>query len=169
MRGTLRLGSILMTLGTAVFLFLSPGSSPVLAGVGSMITGFGMGLLNVTVILLVQGSVGWRKRGSATASNVFSRNLGSTLGATVLGMVLNLGIHAYPGATPEGVRRLLEHSATAATLEEHRLLRTALNHGLHLTFWCVVLLSLLTVVAALFIPERSLTDLSGGMEIGEGG
>ncbi|MBB5537641.1 hypothetical protein [Rhizobium giardinii] len=34
----------------------------------------------------------WSERGSATASNVFSRNLGSTLGAAILGAVLAYGL-----------------------------------------------------------------------------
>ena len=54
--------------------------------------GFGMGLLSTASIVLIQDIVTWAQRGSATASNVFARNLGSTLGAAALGAVLNFGL-----------------------------------------------------------------------------
>jgi EmrB/QacA subfamily drug resistance transporter len=151
MRKTLRLGSLLMVAGSVVFLFLTPQSSPVLAGFGSMVMGFGMGLLNISVILLVQGSVGWAQRGSATASNVFSRNLGSTLGAAVLGSVLNFSLKAS-GVSASGLQNVLEHA------EQYR---PVLNRGLHLTFLCVVALSVSTLLLSLLIPDRSLEELSG--------
>jgi EmrB/QacA subfamily drug resistance transporter len=163
MRGTLRVGSVLMVAGSAIFLFLQPDSSPTLAGAGSMVVGFGMGLLNVTVILMVQGSVGWRQRGSATASNVFSRTLGSTLGAAVLGSVLNLSLKSHPGVSAEGIRQLLE-SRTAVD----PALLAALHQGLHLTFWCVVVLGIVTVAVALFIPSRELADLGGAADAATG-
>ncbi|WP_438810877.1 hypothetical protein, partial [Serratia marcescens] len=51
-----------------------------------------MGLISVTSVVLVQESVEWSMRGSATASIIFSRSLGNTLGATTLGAILNIGI-----------------------------------------------------------------------------
>ena len=63
--------------------------------------GFGMGLISLTSIVLVQDSVEWSMRGSATASIIFSRSLGNTLGATVLGAVLNIGI-AHFGSGESG-------------------------------------------------------------------
>jgi EmrB/QacA subfamily drug resistance transporter len=162
MRGTLRLGSGLMVAGALLFLLLNRASSPILAGAGSMVTGFGMGLLTVTCVIMIQGSVGWAQRGSATASNVFSRNLGSTLGATVLGMALNFGLQGYGhGVTPESIRQLLEHHENAA---DRPVLRAALAHGLHLTFWCVFVLSAITVALAFLIPKREMHELTGGAD-----
>jgi multidrug resistance protein len=164
MRGTLRLGSVLMVAGSAVFLLLRPDASPMIAGAGSMIVGFGMGLLNVTVILLVQGSVGWSQRGSATASNVFSRTLGSTLGAAVLGSVLNLSLRSHPGVSPEGIRQLLDTRGAP-----NQAMLSALDQGLHLTFWCVLAIGVVTVAVALFIPSRELGDLNAGVSSAGGG
>lgn len=156
MRGTLRLGSAFIVAGSGVLVMLSPSSSPFLAGAGSLVVGFGMGLLNVTVILLVQGSVGWAQRGSATAANIFARNLGSTLGAAVLGSVLNYTLMRQPGITPQVVRSLLEQNSGAGT---HR---DALQAALHATFWVAFALSAITLVIALFIPARELHELAGG-------
>jgi EmrB/QacA subfamily drug resistance transporter len=162
MRATLRIGGALLVLGSIGLLFLNPKSSPFWAGASSFVIGFGMGLYTVTCILLIQGSVGWKQRGSATASNVFARNLGSTLGATVLGMILNFGLRGYQGGvSPEAVRGLLEQpeGARASTL-----VQGALAHGLHLTFWGVLVLSLITAGLALRIPDRQLHELTGGAD-----
>ncbi len=78
---------------------LSPESSPVLAGVGSLVMGFGMGIVSVSSLILIQEIVKPSERGSATASNLFSRNLGSTLGAAMFGAVLNYGL-AHAVASP---------------------------------------------------------------------
>ncbi|MDA4630959.1 MFS transporter, partial [Escherichia coli] len=91
-RRTLRAGSLMFPIGASFLLFLTPESSPVPAGVGSFLMGFGMGLISVTSVVLVQESVEWSMRGSATASIIFSRSLGNTLGATTLGAILNIGI-----------------------------------------------------------------------------
>ena len=111
LRGPLLLGAALLPLGAVLFLLLAPGVSPVVAGIGSVIMGLGMGFLTSSAIILIQDSVGWAERGAATASNVFSRNLGSTLGATALGAVLNIALARYgaAGITPDRIRDLLEH------------------------------------------------------------
>lgn len=70
-------GALLLPLGAALFVLLTPQSSPVIAGIGSLVMGFGMGLLSVSSLVLIQEIVDWSQRGSATASNLFSRNLGA--------------------------------------------------------------------------------------------
>jgi EmrB/QacA subfamily drug resistance transporter len=159
MQNTLRLGSLMMIAGALVFPFLGPSSSPIMAGTGSLIMGFGMGLLNITCILYIQGSVDWKRRGSATASNVFSRNLGSTFGAAALGGVLNLGLHqAGANVNADDIRKLLGEGAIDPSQKE--VLQVALNGALHWTFWGMVGLSALTFILALLIPARQMHDLN---------
>ena len=65
----------------------------VVAGLGSMIVGLGMGLASSASIILIQEIVDWSERGSVTAPYLFARSLGSTFGATVFGCaVLNFGL-----------------------------------------------------------------------------
>ncbi len=152
LRPTMVAGGLLMPVGALVFPLLGPASSPVLAGVGSAVMGFGMGLLSTASLVLVQEIVDWSQRGSATASNIFSRNLGSTLGATALGLVLNLGLARAPGGvTADGIRRLLDTGTGPAAVPDEAV-RAALDAGLHLTFWAVLAISVLTVLVALFVP-----------------
>ncbi|TDK35037.1 MFS transporter [Rhizobium deserti] len=147
-------GAFLIPLGTIFLVLLSPSSSPILAGAGSLVMGIGMGLLNIGALILTQESVSWSQRGSATASNVFSRNLGSTLGAAVLGAVLTYGLaHSTNGQpiTPEQLRGLLDGTATA--LADGEAVRLALQQALHATFVVMLVIAVLIVPACLFIPR----------------
>ena len=154
LRATLLFGAALLPSGALAFVALGPGASPVVAGVGSIVMGFGMGFLTTSAIVIIQGSVGWAERGSATASNIFSRNLGSTLGATVLGGVLNLSL-AHPGqgtavVSFDQIRRLLDHPGSAAG---DAAVRSALGQSLHLTFLAVLLIAVLTLALATLVPS----------------
>lgn len=154
LRPIMIVGALVIPLGAALLTLLSPESSPILAGGGSLIMGFGMGLLNISALILTQESVGPTERGSATASNVFSRNLGSTLGAAVLGAVLTYGLaHAAGGQliTPDQLRALLNGSGLAAG--EIEPIRLALQGALHATFVTMLLMTLLIVPACLFIRK----------------
>jgi MFS family permease len=149
-RTTLLFGAALLPVGAMAFLLLTAETSPVIAGAGSIIVGLGMGFLSSSAIVMIQGSVGWAERGAATASNVFARNLGSTLGATVLGGVLNMSLATGGAATSyDKIRTLLEHPEGLAGSES---VRAALAHGLHLTFWGVFLTASLVLVFALMVP-----------------
>lgn len=154
LRPIMILGSLFIPVGTFLFVLLGPDSSPVLAGAGSLIMGFGMGLLNIGALILTQDSAGRAERGSATASNVFSRNLGSTLGAAVLGAVLSYGLsHATNGqlVTPEELRALL--NGTGALEAGAAGIRLSLQDALHATFEAMLLIALLIVPVCLLVPR----------------
>lgn len=154
LRRTLLAGCVLLPVGAAVFVVLAPDSSPITAAFGSLVMGCGMGLVSVTSLIMIQEIVPWSERGSATASNIFARNLGSTLGATVLGAVLNFGL-SRPGNTisSDQLRQLLEaqdkDGGTSGIL-------LALHDALHLTFGAMLLVSLVIVFMAVLVPPISI-------------
>ena len=153
LRRTLLFGAALLPLGAVAFLFMAPGVSPAVAGVGSTVMGFGMGFLSTSAIVIIQDSVGWGERGSATASNIFSRNLGSTLGATALGAVLNISLaHRGGGAGVhfDQIRQLLDHAQVGAGDDA---IRAALGQSLHLTFWAMFAIAASTLALATFVPS----------------
>ena len=155
LRNILIVGSVLMPAGAAVFVLLNPQSSPVIAALGSLVMGFGMGLVSVSSLILIQEIVDWSQRGSVTAANLFARNLGSTLGATVLGAVLNYGLaHAKGGrpVTSDELRQLLAMPHPAAAGGDTGL-GLVLQQSLHLTFWAMLGISLLIVVLAVLVPS----------------
>lgn len=150
LRPILIAGATLLPLGAIAFVVLSPTMSPLVAGLGSLVMGFGMGFFSTTAIVLIQDSVGWAERGAATASNMFARNLGSTLGATVLGAILNASLARGHAGSLEQIQQLLvRHGPTVDSLAS----RAALAHGLHLTFWGVFLIAATTLALSVFVPR----------------
>jgi EmrB/QacA subfamily drug resistance transporter len=157
LRQILIAGSVLVPTGTAVFVLLTPDSSPITAALGSLVMGFGMGLISVSSLVLIQELVDWSQRGSATASNIFARNLGSTLGATALGAVLNYGLtHANNGksVTSDQLRQILQAPDGMTTVDT--AIGLALQQSLNLTFWAMLLISLTIVFLALLVPPVEL-------------
>jgi MFS family permease len=121
--------------------------------------GLGMGFLSTAAIVIIQDSVAWAQRGAATASNIFARNLGSTLGATALGAVLNYRlVHpaSGPAVDPGQLRRLLDDPASLGAGGD--AIRDGLQHALHGTFWTVFAVALLTLVLSLFVPRITISD-----------
>jgi MFS family permease len=153
-RRVLIAGGLFVPAGAAIFIFLSAGGSPFLAGVGSMIVGFGMGLLSSASIMLIQEIVDWSERGTVTASFLFARSLGSTFGATIFGAVLNYGLrHAGSGGlvSSDQLRGLLDGAAPDDA--GSAAIRAVLEQSLHLTFLAMFAIALLTTVAAAFVPK----------------
>jgi len=152
-RSVLRLGGLLVPAGAVIFVFLNRESSPIVAGLGSLVVGLGMGLSSSASIILIQEIVDWSERGSATASFLFARSLGSTFGATVFGVVLNFGLlrSGQAGASSDELRQLLEGRGGQAPADAG--LRAALEQSLHLTFTSMFLVALM-VTATLFLVPR---------------
>ena len=147
-------GSCLIPVGGVTFILLTPASSPALAGLGSLIMGFGMGLVSVSSLMLIQEVVERHERGSATASNMFSRNLGSALGATLLGAVLNFGIGHLPGGKSVRIEEI-QHAFPAqkgARQVFDPALDAALQHALHETFLAMFVISILIVLVSAAVP-----------------
>jgi EmrB/QacA subfamily drug resistance transporter len=152
-RNTFRFGSLAFPLGGTLLVLLTPQSHPVVAGVASFLMGVGMGLSSITCIVLIQESVEWSMRGSATASNIFARSLGTTLGATVLGAILNIGIARFAGdATAARLHEMLDRPSGLAELALDPALQGVLAEALHLAYVGVLVLAVLAFVMSWLIP-----------------
>lgn len=68
--------------------------------------GAGLGLANPPLLIAIQTSVEWSRRGVATASTLFFRTIGGTLAVGILGGVLANAL-VGSGARPEVVEKLL--------------------------------------------------------------
>jgi hypothetical protein len=122
-----------------------------------------MGMLSTTSTVMIQASVDWSKRGSATASNIFSRLLGSTLGAAILGGVLNNSLQrqlegaGMGNVTLDSMRSLLERTASAGLAPgQFSLLQNALDIGLHHAFLTVTAAAALALILTLFLPRHTM-------------
>ncbi|MDB5775833.1 MAG: transporter [Herbaspirillum sp.] len=161
LRQLLVFGSGIVPLGAIVFALLTPDSTAVLAGLGSLIMGLGMGITSVSSMVLIQEIVAPAQRGSGTASNLFSRNLGNTLGATLFGAVLNYGLAHTKSAvaiTADQIKQLLDGQAHGVI--QNSVVRLALHQSLHITFLAMFVISVVMLLTAMLVPPVSLKRVS---------
>lgn len=157
-------GGVALVAGSIFFITLQPEKGPLWAAVGTFLIGTGMGLTATTFIVSIQSSVDWKMRGAATASHMFMRILGNTVGAAVLGGVLNnymshfLQNRASSAKIPLGldvVNLLLDPqkrgnlSATAISI-----LQQGLAQSLYLVYWGVLAVALLSVLLMYYLPKK---------------
>lgn len=88
-------GGAFLVLGSLLFVLMQPDFGPLWAAMSSFFIGLGMGLTSTAFIVSIQAAVSYELRGSATASNMFMRNLGSTIGVALLGSILNSSLLQY--------------------------------------------------------------------------
>lgn len=123
--------------------------------------GLGMGIVSVSSLILIQEIVKPAERGSATASNLFSRNLGSTLGAAMFGAVLNYGLahsSSIAAVSSDQLRQILNAAPgnNASNAASSAAVRFVLHQSLHLTFASILVISLVAVVALVMVPAIKL-------------
>lgn len=95
-------GGMFLVAGALLFVLMRPEAGPWWAALSSFVIGIGMGLTSTAFIVSIQSAVTYEKRGVATASNMFMRNLGSTIGVALLGTVLNTTLLNYFKGSDEG-------------------------------------------------------------------
>lgn len=169
-RKTCIFGGFFLVLGGTIFMLLPFLPNPFLAAFGSFLTGAGMGLTSTAFIVSIQSTVEWESRGAATAANMFMRNLGNTVGAAVLGGILNNRLQAYflsqdhTGETLDlnSVNELLS-AEVRSTLAPERLseLQSGLTNALGYVYTGVFILALCALVLILFMPRKEVEDLQG--------
>ncbi|MFF0741014.1 MDR family MFS transporter [Streptomyces sp. NPDC004111] len=69
-----------------------------------LLLGAALGLFQLPLIVGVQSTVGWSERGTATASILFCRQLGQSVGAALFGAVANATLASRLAGAPEGIR-----------------------------------------------------------------
>lgn len=162
-RKTAIIGGFALFLGAILFLFLDVAKGPIWAGAGSFVIGVGMGLTSTTFIVAIQNHVGWKTRGIATASNMFMRMIGSSLGVALLGGVLNTKLKAYmenidvdmdQNISADSINSILDPE-TIGDLSEHSLnvLRTGLDVSLTYVFWGIFIFAIVTLIFSFFLPK----------------
>lgn len=151
-------GTALLTIGA----FLMTGASSEMSRLQAMINlsfmGVGMGLSVAPFLIAVQSVVRKREMGTATSTLQFSRNIGGTLGVSVMGAVLALRLAdalVTAGVDPDSVslNSLIDPVAgsdAAASIDG--TLQVALGSAIQGVFWIAFVAAALALVATLFAP-----------------
>ncbi|GGK28738.1 MFS transporter [Caldalkalibacillus thermarum] len=164
-RNTAVLGGLALMVGSVLFVLLDPDKGPLWAGAGSFFIGLGMGFTTTTFIVSVQSHVNWKTRGVATSANMFMRLLGSTIGAALLGGILNSRMIRYlemqeaaealPAMDINFTSVLLNPEATEALSPESiAVLQSGLTIALNDVYWSVSLFALASFILVFYLPNK---------------
>ena len=152
-RTTAVIGGFMLMVGSAMLPLLGQGM--VWAGVAATLIGAGMGMCSTTFTVSVQNAANRSMRGIATASTVFMRMLGSSLGTATLGAVFNFGLARSASAFGDPVQTLMDPGKRAALPREAiDGLTAAVAGALHGVFWTATALAVLAFVAAWLVPSE---------------
>jgi predicted MFS family arabinose efflux permease len=159
-------GSVLVAAGMILFARMDAATARSYVAFGMIVAGLGMGLMQPVYTVAVQNVAPRRQMGAATASTLFFRSIGSTVGVAAFGSLMLTRYHeafarAVPARVPAG---LLTYFSNPLLLMQMRpeieasfaqtpdgpavlqalfaAVRTSLSEGLELVFfWSAVIMS----------------------------
>jgi hypothetical protein len=148
-------GSFCLVGGSLVLMTLDPSASLMWAGTGALLNGIGMGFCNTAFIVSTQASIDWNERGMATSSIMFMRMVGSSVGASVFGAIVNFGIHRHLPEAGDAVNRLMQPGARQALgADELARLTAAIASSVHVVYVIGGLIAFVSLLLALALPAR---------------
>ena len=164
-RTTAMIGGCFLLFGSLFFILLDPSKGPIMAGIGSFVVGIGMGMTSTTFIVAIQNNVDWQTRGIATASNMFMRMVGSSLGVALLGGILNNRLNRYmsnhnteldESFSINTINEILDSTVpTELSAETIDLLSEGLEFALSNVYTGVFIFALITLIITIFLPKTN--------------
>ena len=148
------LGPIVLAIGMFLLWRMDVNTTNAQAARNMVIAGIGIGSMMQVFVLSVQNAVPRRHIGSATALTQFSRQMGATIGVTVMGAIVNHGLPSGLGGSEGiGIHRLPPAS------------RQSLAHALQPAFLLAACVAVgVCVIAVVWVKEqplrRSLDDIA---------
>ncbi|RFU63529.1 MFS transporter [Peribacillus glennii] len=162
-KSTSVLGGVSLIAGSVVLVCMPPDAGPLIAAIGSFLVGIGMGLTSTSFIVMIQDTVTWERRGIATASNMFMRNIGNTVGAALLGGIMNSRLAEYLAENNGSGKHLTIDSANLLLNSEERkslpakaveVLQSGLTLSLHTVYLIILLFAVISFVLLLLLPKK---------------
>lgn len=159
---------VLLVAGVAVLTAITADIPIALIAVALAVIGFGLGLNFEILVLIVQNEFPARDVGMATAATNFFREMGTTLGASVIGMLFTSGLlRTLPESLASvGGTDVLGTDVNAITpaivraLPEgvHDAVGAAYNDALAPVFWFMLPFAVLSVVMMALLREKPLAN-----------
>jgi EmrB/QacA subfamily drug resistance transporter len=114
------LGPIVLTIGMVLLWRMNVHTTNAQAARNMVVSGIGIGAMMQVFVISVQNAVPRAHIGSATALTQFSRQMGATIGVTVMGAIVNHGLPArLQGAEGLGIHRLPQRARVALAAAIH--------------------------------------------------
>ena len=170
-RDTGLIGNTVLVLGTALCLLLGVGSHVWEVAGACFVVGIGLGLMSSPILVAAQSVVGWEQRGVGTGINMFSRSLGSAVGAAVFGAIANAALAGRFAHPPAALAGHLPKSVDASSLvltghagegAVAAFVRNGLYGAAHDVFLALVVVAVLGIAALLLMPRRTERADGGG-------
>lgn len=158
-------GMVLAVIGTGLVLLAGVVRSPWPLLVGMGLTGAGMGFSIPSFMIAVQSAVPRQKMGTATSTLTFSRNIGGTLGVSIMGVILSAGLAAALIASgldtsAVSVDALLESaSSEGGNVLVNPAVTTALAQALQGVFAFSLIAAALGLLVSTFAPRGNVQQL----------
>lgn len=168
-RKLVRVGMLVVACSAAsLAVAIADGSSSGTIRVLAAFFGIGMGLSNTALVIAVQTSVGFSQRGVATASTMFFRNIGGTVGVGVMGALLARALMAGQAARAAGgaslVARILGPERRGLDPAVLQAIAGDLAHGLTHVIVLVASLAGAAALVGLFFPHVEQQAPAGARE-----
>jgi EmrB/QacA subfamily drug resistance transporter len=155
-------GTVLLTAGLWLFSTMSVNTSTFQTGVYMAVLGAGMGCLMQTTSLIAQNSVAISDIGAATGASTFTRNMGGSLGVSILGAIYASqltstlgGAGATGSASDSTLTPAVFHKLPEAA---QALFKQAVTNGTDAIFLVSAIVAAVGFVLAWFIREVKLRD-----------
>jgi EmrB/QacA subfamily drug resistance transporter len=152
-------GGLLALVGAGMLAAVHDGTSSGFLRTSMMLTGCGLGLLSMPCLLGVQNAVPWHRRGVATSSVQFFRNIGGAVTVAALGALLNARLQAVAGPQVDANATLEPTLRAHLSPEALHHLTAALLHALQGPFVAIAVLGAFSLAMAWFFPRGSATSL----------
>jgi EmrB/QacA subfamily drug resistance transporter len=163
-------GTILVTVGLVLLTQIGAHTSLVIISADILVFGAGLGLFMQVLTLVVQNAVPMSLMGVGTSSVTFFRSMGGAIGASALGAVLTARIAAeFPRFLPpatlasggDKVSQVIQSPDALKALKRtnpalHEGIIQAYSHAIDTVFIVAVVVSVFSVIAALFIKQAKL-------------
>ncbi|HEX4700622.1 MAG TPA: MDR family MFS transporter [Pseudonocardiaceae bacterium] len=166
-RNTALLGSLIVITGAVLCALLPEHAQVWQAGGACFVVGAGLGLTASPVLVAAQSVVGWERRGVVTGTNMFSRSMGSAVGAAVFGAIANGTLANRLAHPPAAVSAALGGQGVDATslvlggnvrpgdAGAAAYIRDSLYAAAHHVFLGLVVVAVLAAAALLLMPRRT--------------
>jgi EmrB/QacA subfamily drug resistance transporter len=157
-------GMAIAVIGAGLVLFADVVRSPIPLLVGMGLTGVGMGFTIPSFLIAVQSAVQRQSLGTATSTLTFSRNIGGTLGVSIMGAILTFGLATALAASgmdtgAVSADALRDPLADSASVLIDPVLVSALAQALQGVFLFSLVAAALGLIVAWFAPRGSVRQL----------
>jgi EmrB/QacA subfamily drug resistance transporter len=162
-------GAVSVLAGAALLVTLRSDSLIAHAAAGVIALGLGFGLINSVFVVATQTAVGWDRRGAATSSNIFLRQIGQAIGSAVFGAIFNIGIYASIPDAGNAVTALMDplKRALVAPLDLARN-TNAIATSLHQVYVILCVLAVIEFGLVLTLPAKARPPHAKPIETAQG-